>query len=262
MTDPVRAALAAATKAMNDECLHYAQYGEQPPQHLLDAADAARAALAAPPPAAPAEEPVACSDGMACVMSPGDCSRRGYCLMDAHLPEPAQAAPMGCALCGSSRGIIAEFDRWRIAQNEPAQAAPDEPLSDDAIMGLMRKHLFPSQIRTLSTTQWKDGIDIEVPFGGLRTLLTDSLARLRAERDEAQRSGVTHANYWKDRAERAEAALAAARADADRIDWLDKHPREATIRVEGDMKACVFYGVSCDPKWSVREAIDAARAAT
>lgn len=38
-------AIVAAAKAMDDECLCYASYGEQPPQHLLDAADAARAAL-------------------------------------------------------------------------------------------------------------------------------------------------------------------------------------------------------------------------
>ena len=43
-------------------------------------------------------------------------------------------------------------------------------------------------------------------------------AKARAERDDAQRSGVTHANYWMDRAERAEAALAEAQADAER--WI------------------------------------------
>ena len=52
--------------------------------------------------------------------------------------------------------------------------------------------------------------------------------------------------------------IAAFKKDAERLDWLDKHPREATIRVGTDMKACVFYGVSCDPKWTMREAIDAA----
>ena len=52
--------------------------------------------------------------------------------------------------------------------------------------------------------------------------------------------------------------IAALKKDAERLDWLDKHPREATIRVGTDMKACVFYGVSCDPKWTMREAIDAA----
>jgi hypothetical protein len=50
------------------------------------------------------------------------------------------------------------------------------------------------------------------------------------------------------------------RADAKRIDWLGANPRESSIRVGGDFKACIFYGVACDPKWSVREAIDAATA--
>lgn len=40
----MREALVAAAKAMYDECLHYASFGEQPPQHLLDAVDAARSA--------------------------------------------------------------------------------------------------------------------------------------------------------------------------------------------------------------------------
>lgn len=48
--------------------------------------------------------------------------------------------------------------------------------------------------------------------------------------------------------------------DADRMDWLDKHPREATIRIGTDIKSGVFYGISCDPKWTMREAIDAATA--
>jgi hypothetical protein len=48
------------------------------------------------------------------------------------------------------------------------------------------------------------------------------------------------------------------RADAERIEWLAAHPREATVRIGADFKPCVFYGVSCHPKWSAREAIDAA----
>ena len=82
------------------------------------------------------------------------------------------------------------------------------------------------------------------------------IAELEAERDD---HGDDVAQVTA-RAERAEADLAAARADTKRLDWLDQNPREATIRIGSDIKACVFYGVSCDPKWSAREAIDAALA--
>lgn len=76
---------------------------------------------------------------------------------------------------------------------------------------------------------------------------------------------LSHALAWHERTKELKADLAhsadtiaALKKDAERLDWLDKHPREATIRVGTDMKACVFYGVSCDPKWTMREAIDAA----
>lgn len=77
--------------------------------------------------------------------------------------------------------------------------------------------------------------------------LFDNWKRAEAERD------LQEISARKYRSER-DAAI----KDAERINWLDKNPREATIRIGGDMKACVFYGVSCDPKWTAREAIDAA----
>ena len=75
--------------------------------------------------------------------------------------------------------------------------------------------------------------------------------------------GVGHKTLIEaaDRIEALNAEIARLKADAERLDWLADHPREATIRVGADMKACVFYGVSCDPKWTAREAIDAAIAA-
>lgn len=56
----------------------------------------------------------------------------------------------------------------------------------------------------------------------------------------------------------ARAECDALRKDEERLNWLDNNPREATIRLAGDFRMCVFYGLSCDPKWSAREAIDAA----
>lgn len=97
------------------------------------------------------------------------------------------------------------LDSHMVMGSIPAPLLPAEPpatddLTDERIMSLMRTHLFPSQIRALTTTLWKDGIDIEVPFAGLRTLLTAvierqareiadykvELSRLQSERDEAR----------------------------------------------------------------------------
>ena len=52
----------------------------------------------------------------------------------------------------------------------------------------------------------------------------------------------------------------AAEEDAERLDWLAANPREATVRVGGDMKIAVFWGVSAAPGTTMRAAIDAARA--
>lgn len=52
----------------------------------------------------------------------------------------------------------------------------------------------------------------------------------------------------------------ALRADAERLEWLDAHPREGGIRIGGDIKSVVFWGVSAAPGTGLRSAIDAARA--
>ena len=54
--------------------------------------------------------------------------------------------------------------------------------------------------------------------------------------------------------------LAAARADAARLEWLAQHPLEGTIRIGGDLKPCTFWGVS-SAGTDLRAAIDAALAA-
>lgn len=69
----------------------------------------------------------------------------------------------------------------------------------------------------------------------------DELANLRAELAQA-------------RAERD-----ALRADAERLEWLDAHPREGSIRIGGDIKSVVFWGVSAAPGMGLRSAIDGAR---
>lgn len=71
--------------------------------------------------------------------------------------------------------------------------------------------------------------------------------------------GWTDAVEPMKRALQAERDLAEARQDAERLGWLDAHPREATIRVGTDIKPCVFWGVSAAPGVALRAAIDAAR---
>ena len=46
--------------------------------------------------------------------------------------------------------------------------------------------------------------------------------------------------------------------DAARLDWLESHPREGTIRIGTDMKPCIFWGMSSAPGFTLRAAIDAA----
>ena len=59
----------------------------------------------------------------------------------------------------------------------------------------------------------------------------------------------------------AAALLESRQEDAERLDWLGAHPRVAEAFIEGKKVDCYLYGVSCAPKWTVREAIDAAIAA-
>lgn len=61
----------------------------------------------------------------------------------------------------------------------------------------------------------------------------------------------------KARAESAERALAEARKDQGRMDWLAARPREATIRIGADMKPCTFWGISSS-RTDMRAAIDSA----
>lgn len=49
--------------------------------------------------------------------------------------------------------------------------------------------------------------------------------------------------------------------DTARLNWLALHPRSAQIVVDGTPKACIFWGISSAPEITIREAIDAARAA-
>lgn len=89
---------------------------------------------------------------------------------------------------------------------------------------------------------------------------------------EAMATGEMVARYLDikmqtERAIRAEAArdaairrAEAAEKDVERLDWLDAHPRDATVRIGGDMKIAVFWGVSAAPGTTMRAAIDAARA--
>lgn len=58
---------------------------------------------------------------------------------------------------------------------------------------------------------------------------------------------------------RVSAEREALRADKERLDWLDAHPREGTIRIGGDMKAVTFWGISAAHGQTMRAAIDAAR---
>jgi len=90
--------------------------------------------------------------------------------------------------------------------------------------------------------------------------LEAELAERTRERDEARRLYQT--TYERLKAER-DAAIKRAEAaeeDAERLDWLAANPREATVRVGGDMKIAVFWGVSAAPGTTMRAAIDAARA--
>ena len=56
-----------------------------------------------------------------------------------------------------------------------------------------------------------------------------------------------------------ERELAEARKDAERISWLELHPRYGQITVGGETIECVLYGITCAEMVSLREAIDAAR---
>ncbi len=51
----------------------------------------------------------------------------------------------------------------------------------------------------------------------------------------------------------------ALRADAERLEWLDAHPREGSIRIGAGMKRAVVWGISAAPGITMREAIDGAR---
>ena len=79
---------------------------------------------------------------------------------------------------------------------------------------------------------------LHAEFDGTRA----ELAQARAERDAAR------------------ARVEAAERDAELLDWLSTHPREATIRIGGDMQPAIFWGISAAPGTDMRAAIDAARA--
>ena len=69
-----------------------------------------------------------------------------------------------------------------------------------------------------------------------------------------------HANRVLDERDAARARVEAAERDAELLDWLSTHPREATIRIGGDMQPAIFWGISAAPGTDMRAAIDAARA--
>ena len=54
------------------------------------------------------------------------------------------------------------------------------------------------------------------------------------------------------------ARLAEAERDATRLQWLADNPRGAQIVVDGKTQDCVLWGISADPRITLREAIDAA----
>lgn len=87
-------------------------------------------------------------------------------------------------------------------------------------------------------------------------------ARLTRERDQAHRNGIAEAERQYDRAERAEAALAAAQADAKRLEWMQTHllRSDASMRfADGTFKTVNAWSIA-SARTDLREAIDAARA--
>lgn len=65
--------------------------------------------------------------------------------------------------------------------------------------------------------------------------------------------------YFMQENDRLRAEVAELRKDAERMNWMASHPQEATVRLDnGNIKACVFYGMTGSPKWTMREMIDRA----
>lgn len=58
----------------------------------------------------------------------------------------------------------------------------------------------------------------------------------------------------------AEAELAVFRGDKARLDWLEAHPRLASIVIDGKSVECYLYGVSGATGLNLREIIDCAMA--
>jgi hypothetical protein len=77
----------------------------------------------------------------------------------------------------------------------------------------------------------------------------------RVRYEEAQAMHDEMANKVRDLMQERDAAL----ADAERIDWLEKHPRLAEITVNGKTEDCFYYAVAGASGVRLRDIIDAAR---
>lgn len=92
------------------------------------------------------------------------------------------------------------------------------------------------------------------------TALQARVAELEADREQFERTIDQQEGMYSqccDERMALRADLAAARADAARLEWLAQHPLEGTIRIGGDLKPCTFWGVS-SAGTDLRAAIDAA----
>jgi len=153
--------------------------------------------------------------------------------------------------------LDAEYERGRragITQVYDALAAKEGAQQEPAPFGDESKTLLNA--RTMGEA--KAALKGE-PLSDARIAELWSWANSREGEDSGATTGQHAFARAIEREVRAALKPTAGTTDAARLDWLEAHPREGSIRLEdGTFAMAKFWAISADARWTIREAIDAA----
>lgn len=125
------------------------------------------------------------------------------------------------------------------------------------------KHHTPAPVNTDGRTHWENCYyehhDCAVDCVEYQSA---TIAMLTNERDKALKDISTleyERDVWASRSKAHEKERDAAREDTKRLDWMDSHPQEGSMRFpDGTFRTVKAWAISAHEKWALRDAIDAA----